>query len=112
MATATVAHQDTAVHEHHEHEHHDHEHHDNFITKYIFTTDHKMIAKQFLVTGISYRFNESMAANLIYNIKNTVSIGYMYDFPINGLRTYQTGSHEIFLRYDFKPKKSVKEPTL
>ncbi len=52
MATATVAHQDTAVHEHHEHEHHDHEHHDNFITKYIFTTDHKMIAKQFLVTGI------------------------------------------------------------
>ncbi len=52
MATATVAHQDTAVQEHHEHEHHDHEHHDNFITKYIFTTDHKMIAKQFLVTGI------------------------------------------------------------
>ena len=52
MATATVAHQDTAVHEHHEHEHHDHEHHDNFITKYIFTTDHKMIAKQFLITGM------------------------------------------------------------
>lgn len=52
MATATVAHQDTAVQEHHEHEHHEHEHHDNFITKYIFTTDHKMIAKQFLVTGI------------------------------------------------------------
>lgn len=52
MATATVAHQDTAVREHLEHEHHEHEHHDNFITKYIFTTDHKMIAKQFLVTGI------------------------------------------------------------
>ncbi len=52
MATATVAQQDSAVHEHHEQEHHEHEHHDNFITKYIFTTDHKMIAKQFLVTGI------------------------------------------------------------
>lgn len=47
MATASVAHHDTAV-----HDHHDHEHHDNFITKYIFTTDHKMIGKQFLVTGI------------------------------------------------------------
>ena len=35
----------------HAHEVHD-EHHDNFITKYIFTTDHKMIGKQFLVTGI------------------------------------------------------------
>ncbi len=35
---------------HHEHE----EHHDNFITKYIFTTDHKMVAKQFLITGLMW----------------------------------------------------------
>ncbi|WP_026952020.1 cytochrome c oxidase subunit I [Algoriphagus mannitolivorans] len=47
MATASVAHHDAAHHDHHEHEHHD-----NFITKYIFTQDHKMIGKQFLVTGI------------------------------------------------------------
>ncbi|GAB3218139.1 cbb3-type cytochrome c oxidase subunit I [Algoriphagus aestuariicola] len=46
MATASAAHHDTA------HDHHDHEHHDNFITKYIFSQDHKMIGKQFLVTGI------------------------------------------------------------
>jgi cytochrome c oxidase subunit I len=45
MATASALHNDTA------HDH-DHEHHDNFITKYIFSTDHKMIAKQYLVTGI------------------------------------------------------------
>ena len=50
MATATVAHHDTEVHGHQDH--HDHEHHDNFITKYLFTTDHKMIAKQFLVTAV------------------------------------------------------------
>ena len=33
---------------------HDHEHHhkDTFITKYIFSIDHKMIAKQYLLTGI------------------------------------------------------------
>jgi len=41
----------TSTHGAHAHEIHD-EHHDNFITKYIFTTDHKMIGKQFLVTGI------------------------------------------------------------
>src|SRR5690606_29148585 len=30
-----------------------HEHHETtFLTKYLFSTDHKMIAKQFLVTGI------------------------------------------------------------
>ncbi len=39
----------------HLHEEH-HEHTDNFITKYIFSTDHKMIAKQFLITGILWAF--------------------------------------------------------
>ncbi len=33
-------------------DHHAHEHHDTFITKYVFSQDHKMIAKQFLITGI------------------------------------------------------------
>ncbi|TPG39217.1 cbb3-type cytochrome c oxidase subunit I [Flavobacterium pectinovorum] len=41
----------------HDHDHghdHEHEHHhkDTFITKYIFSIDHKMIAKQYLLTGI------------------------------------------------------------
>ena len=43
----------------HAHDHaldhaHDHEHHhkDTFITKYIFSIDHKMISKQYLITGI------------------------------------------------------------
>jgi cytochrome c oxidase subunit 1 len=43
------------IHGHEEHGHHDaHEHHhkDTFITKYIFSIDHKMIAKQYLITGI------------------------------------------------------------
>ena len=35
--------QDEMMHHHHE---------ETFITKYVFSTDHKMIAKQFLVTGM------------------------------------------------------------
>jgi len=31
---------------------HDHHHKETFVTKYIFSQDHKMIAKQFLITGI------------------------------------------------------------
>lgn len=31
---------------------HDHHHKDTFITKYIFSIDHKMISKQYLITGI------------------------------------------------------------
>ncbi|MDP4679352.1 MAG: cbb3-type cytochrome c oxidase subunit I [Cyclobacteriaceae bacterium] len=36
--------------------HHDdhHEHHGNFVTNYIFSQDHKVIGKQFLITGIMW----------------------------------------------------------
>ena len=37
-------------HAHDDHAHHDH--HQTFISKYIFSTDHKMISKQYLITGL------------------------------------------------------------
>ncbi|MFZ9718075.1 MAG: cbb3-type cytochrome c oxidase subunit I, partial [Chitinophagaceae bacterium] len=46
--------QPTAVavpHDTHQEVHHGH-HHETFITKYIFSQDHKMIGKQFLITGM------------------------------------------------------------
>ena len=48
-ATHDVAHVEQG-HAHHDHD--DHEHHDTFISKYIFSQDHKMIAKQFLITAV------------------------------------------------------------
>lgn len=42
------------AHDDHDHEH---DHHDQpFIFKYIFSTDHKVIAKQFLISGIIWAF--------------------------------------------------------
>ncbi len=35
-----------------EEEVHEHHHKETFITKYIFSQDHKMIAKQYLITGL------------------------------------------------------------
>ena len=44
---------DIEIKEHEAHGDEHHEHHDlSFIEKYIFSTDHKTIAKQFLITGI------------------------------------------------------------
>ena len=40
------------THEAHHDEHHVHHHKETFITKYVFSQDHKMIAKQFLITGM------------------------------------------------------------
>ena len=39
----------TAVDHHDDHGHH---HKETFITKYIFSQDHKMISKQYLITGL------------------------------------------------------------
>ena len=41
----------TVAHDDHGNGHHEH-HEDSFISKYVFSMDHKMIAKQFLITGI------------------------------------------------------------
>jgi len=45
-----VSHEEHGHDDHHDDHHHEHK--ETFITKYIFSQDHKMIAKQFLVTGI------------------------------------------------------------
>ena len=46
-----MAHQEHAE-EHVHHNDHDHDHEESFVSKYIFSQDHKMISKQFLVTGM------------------------------------------------------------
>lgn len=51
MATVDI-HAHTDVH-HDDHEEHEH-HHGNFWTNYIFCQDHKVIAKQFLITGMAW----------------------------------------------------------
>ena len=59
-----------STHEHdhgHGHDHHEH-HHDSFWSKYVFSTDHKMISKQFLVTAIVMAFL-AMIMSLIFRLQ-------------------------------------------
>ncbi len=51
MSTSATLHA-TDVHSAHGHDDHGHHHHETFISKYVFSQDHKMIAKQFLITGM------------------------------------------------------------
>lgn len=53
----------------HVHEHHDHhEHHQTFWTKYVFSTDHKMISKQFLITAIIMAFL-AMGMSMLFRLQ-------------------------------------------
>lgn len=46
---------DHSAHTHDDH-HDDHHHEQSFVEKYIFSEDHKIIAKQFLITGLLWAF--------------------------------------------------------
>jgi cytochrome c oxidase subunit 1 len=51
MSNEAVLHTHSGAHDGHEDHSHEH-HHQSFISKYVFSQDHKMIAKQFLITGM------------------------------------------------------------
>jgi len=52
----------------HGHDDHDHEHHQTFLTKYIFTTDHKMISKQFLLVAVLMAFL-AMGMSMLFRLQ-------------------------------------------
>lgn len=61
--------------------------------------------------GINYRFHESVGLHLLVNLKSNVYFGYMYEYPINDLRTNQWGTHEVVIGVDLKRnKKAVVSP--
>ncbi len=70
MEIKHTSHADDAVmHDQHAHGHgHEHEHEDNFWTKYVFSTDHKMISKQFLITAIIMAFL-AMGMSMIFRLQ-------------------------------------------
>lgn len=74
-------------------------------TPFTADIDASLLSYDRLWTGLMYRFNESVGVHIGIILKD-FTIGYAYDFPINKLRTYQSGSHEVFIQYDLKTKKT------
>ncbi|MFB9076387.1 type IX secretion system membrane protein PorP/SprF [Flavobacterium procerum] len=54
-----------------------------------------------IVLGIAYRWSASMSAMAGFQITDGLYIGYGYDRETTNLQNYNSGSHEIFLRYEF-----------
>ena len=67
MSSATI-HDTGAVHHPGHGDDHGHHHKETFITKYVFSQDHKMIAKQFLITGIIMAV-VAMGLSLLFRIQ-------------------------------------------
>ncbi|MFH6945901.1 type IX secretion system membrane protein PorP/SprF [Flavobacterium sp. FlaQc-50] len=53
------------------------------------------------VAGLAYRWNASLSAMAGFQVTDGLYIGYGYDRETTRLNNYNSGSHEIFLRYEF-----------
>lgn len=60
--------------------------------------------------GAAYRWDDSFSALLGLQINQNLNAGYAYDLTTSNLANYTSGTHEIFLRYQFKEMKAPIEP--
>lgn len=51
--------------------------------------------------GMAYRWSASVSAMVGFQVSDGLYIGYGYDHETTNLRKYNSGSHEIFLRFEF-----------
>ena len=58
-----------------------------------------MIEEKF-VAGLAYRWSAAMSAMVGFQVNDSFFVGYAYDFDTTDLVDYNSGSHEIFLRYE------------
>ena len=65
------------------------------------------------VMGASYRWDASVSVMAGFQVSDGLYIGYAYDLETTKLRKYNSGSHEVFLRFElFDNKNKVTSPRL
>jgi type IX secretion system PorP/SprF family membrane protein len=69
-----------------------------------------MFSNKFVV-GVAYRWSAALSAMVGFQVSEGLYIGYGYDHETTNLNNYNSGSHEIFLRYElFKNDNKIITP--
>lgn len=64
-----------------------------------------------LTLGTSYRWDSSLSGLVGFQVNENLFIGYTYDSDTSRLNNYNSGSHEIFLRFElFNHRKLILAP--
>lgn len=58
------------------------------------------LLKERITFGLAYRLDAAVSALAGFQIDNNIMIGYAYDYDTTPLGNYNSGSHEIFLRFE------------
>lgn len=63
------------------------------------------------VIGVAYRWSAALSAMVGFQVSDALYIGYGYDYETTELNNYNSGSHEVFLRYElFNKNKKMTTP--
>ncbi|MFV5700633.1 type IX secretion system membrane protein PorP/SprF [Flavobacterium sp. XS2P12] len=69
-----------------------------------------MFSEKFVI-GLAYRWSAAMSAMVGFQATEGLYIGYGYDLETTNLDNYNSGSHEIFLRYElFRNNNKITTP--
>lgn len=61
--------------------------------------------------GLSYRLDESVSALINLRARQNLRVGYAYDYTLTNLGNFNSGSHEIFLLFNFDfERNKIKSP--
>ncbi len=70
-----------------------------------------VLLKETLTLGLAYRWDDSFSGLVGLQITPALFAGYSYDLTTTDLKNYNSGTHEIFLRYEFKTEqRRLKSP--
>ncbi|TYP77041.1 PorP/SprF family type IX secretion system membrane protein [Aquimarina intermedia] len=70
-----------------------------------FDISTNFLIQEKLTLGASYRFDDAVSGLAGFQVSNTFYVGYGYDYSISNLSKYNSGSHEIILRYTLHDRK-------
>lgn len=60
--------------------------------------------------GLAYRWDDSISALIGIQISERLNVGYAYDLTTSNYRNYNSGTHEIMLRFDVLRDPRIKSP--
>lgn len=72
-------------------------------------TGNFLIAEKFVI-GAAYRWGAAVSALAGFQITNQIYVGYGYDMETTKLANYNSGSHEIFLRFELFKNNRITTP--
>lgn len=77
----------------------------------IFDLSANFMFNDNLRLGAAYRWDDSVSGLIGLQVLPQVLVGYSYDFTTTELQKYNSGTHEIFLRFELRSKeKQIKSP--